>query len=141
MWWSFQKPNWSKKGTILALSSPTIRFNRISLLGCTGKPSTSTWTKFDQILTPKPMEWTKIAIVHTIYRLSCDPHGLSTTPPLLLVYVVIECPLNLGYMSTFSVAPSYNRLNLDSTAVLWLVDRWGDRMTMRWKENLVLLPY
>ena len=77
---------------MLALSSPTIRFNQISLLGCTGKPSTSTWTKFDQILTLNPPGVDKNS--NCTYYQSTVCHVTPWTfynPPL--VHVVIECPL------------------------------------------------
>ena len=56
--------------------------------------STTTWTQFYPILTPIPLEWTKMDILHTIYPLTRDLHGLSNDPPNpLFVHVFIECPL------------------------------------------------
>ena len=42
--------------------------------------SKTTWTKFYPILTPTPLEWTKLDILHTIYPLSHNPQGLLNAP-------------------------------------------------------------
>ena len=38
------------------------------------------WTRFYPILTPHPLEWTKMDILHIIYPLSRDPPPPSTCP-------------------------------------------------------------
>ena len=56
--------------------------------------STTTWIKFYPILTPTPLEWTKMDILHTIYPSYVTPCGLYSDPnPPLLVHVVIECSI------------------------------------------------
>ena len=58
---------------------------------------------------PGPLEWTKMDILHTIYPLTRDQHGLSNEPPNpLIVYVVIECPLG-------EAAAAWSELELLST--------------------------
>ena len=46
-----------------------------------GEHSTTTWTKFYPILTPTPLEWTKMDILDTIHPMS---RGLSYDPPIPL---------------------------------------------------------
>ena len=44
----------------------------------------TTWTIFYSFLTPTPLEWTKLDILHTIYPLSHNPQGLLNAPLQLL---------------------------------------------------------
>ena len=63
---------------------------RINVLCCTNVinywgHSTTTWTNFDPFLTPYPLEWTSVDLLHTPYL--C-PHGQQPTHPLKYQHLV-----------------------------------------------------
>ena len=58
--------------------------------------STTTWTKFNPILTPSPLAWTNRVILKNYYLsfIMWPPVDFLLTPSSpLIVHVVIECPL------------------------------------------------
>ena len=56
--------------------------------------SITTWIKFYPILTPTPLEWTKMDRLHTLYPFPRDPIGLYTEPPPPLLINVLTQLLN-----------------------------------------------